>query len=198
MKIQGARGNATLLRLSQAIEREPARWIEHFDERVRRELGSHVTGMPWSIQEYGRQRIRFGSHVDLERFWTILREFHSLSLQGETTLLGARIRQALKAVERAAQDNGQWDIAWLATGLPDPRPGRKFTHGLSHPAEVAAQAAYVREMASLEQARQRNYQNEQNPWQPGRNKKGDKKGDKGDGRGQAGTPGGGGGDGTGN
>ena len=41
-------------------------------------------------------------------------------------------------------------MAWLYTNLPDPRPSGKFTRGLAHPAEFAANVSYLRELQTLE------------------------------------------------
>ena len=71
-------------------------------------------------------------------------------------------------------DNGRWDVAWPSTGVPDPRPNRRLIHGMSHPAEVAAQAAFIREVHTLEEARAKNAV--RYPEKKGDGKKGDRKG----------------------
>lgn len=53
----GSKGSAAMMRLNRAIEREPERWSRHMDEAAARCLGCDVSGVPWSMQEYGRQQV---------------------------------------------------------------------------------------------------------------------------------------------
>ena len=184
MKGLGSKGSAGMAKLNRAIEREPQKWNNFVDERARVGCGSDVTNLPWSMEEYGRRRVRWGNHLrDGEKMWAMLCSFHALhrSIPTEdlsplashrTALLGARIGQCLKAMERYAADSS-WTLAWLATGLQDPRPSNRLMNmGLAHPSELASQSAYLREMASLESVRWWNdgggkgnqWQN-QNQWQ---------------------------------
>lgn len=157
LSIRGANGSSQMLKLNRAIEADPERWNQWLDQTTEEQMGSDVSGLPWSMAEYGRQKIRFGKHADLEKFFAILAHLHAVHRRGPKyhALLGAKIGQALKAVQRCNADNGSWDIAWLGTGIPDPRPSRVMAPGLQHPAEMAAQAAYLREMHTLAATRQK-------------------------------------------
>ena len=68
--------------------------------------------------------------------WTIMTHLHGLMLQGKNDLAMARVCQAMKAIETSVASGGRWDLAWLYTGLKDPRP-RFIDRGLAHPAEFA-------------------------------------------------------------
>ena len=78
------------------------------------------------------------------------RSLHSLDVQGNHKLLSAKLRQYLKAVEQVNLTEGDWEMPWLLTGLPDPRPRKRVGTGLLHPAEWAANVSHLREAYALE------------------------------------------------
>ncbi len=144
-------GSAGMARLNAAIELHPTKWSLHTSEAMQTALGCHITGMPWSAEEYGRRHIRFGRLEEHERMWTIMTHLHGLMLQGKTDLAMARVCQAMKAIETSVASGGRWDLAWLYTGLKDPRP-RFIDRGLAHPAEFATNVAYLKEMQTVHTA----------------------------------------------
>ena len=77
---------------------------------------------------------------------------HSLSRAKNHKLLDARLGQYLKAIEQSVLARGSWQMAWLLTGLPEPRPQGHVNQGLAHPAEFAAGVAFMRETRVLEEA----------------------------------------------
>eukprot|EP00971_Amphidinium_carterae_P336463 6472843-Amphidinium_carterae.1 len=132
-----SKGAQALLRLQRSQEQNPLVWAGMADERASIELGSNLTGLPWSMQAYGQQRITFAArHEHLHRMWVLLCHYHTLSRLGRHQELDLAITQGLKSVEQAVQANGAWKIAWTLTGLPDPidRNGS----GLTHPQELSA------------------------------------------------------------
>jgi hypothetical protein len=144
-------GSAGMARLNAAIELHPTKWTMHTSEAMQTALGCHITGMPWSAEEYGRRHIRFGRLEEHERMWTIMTHLHGLMLQGKNDLAMARVCQAMKAIETSVASGGRWDLAWLYTGLKDPRP-RFIDRGLAHPAEFATNVAYLKEMQTVHTA----------------------------------------------
>eukprot|EP00971_Amphidinium_carterae_P346742 6488398-Amphidinium_carterae.1 len=150
--LSGAKGSAALMRLNHAIESDPQGWTEHFNATIWRALGSDVSGLPWSVQRYSQERIRWGKLETHERAFSMMASLHSLAMRGEWQLLTAKVCQYLKALEQSALMQGGWRVPWLLTGLQDPRPGQGFGRGLVHAAEVAAASAYVKEMRTLEEA----------------------------------------------
>ncbi len=101
--------------------------------------------------EYGRRFIRFGHLEEHERMWCLLTHLHGLMLQGKNELALARVCQSMKAVETSVASGGRWDLAWIYTGVKDPRP-RFLEKGLAHPREFAASASYLKEMRSVHDA----------------------------------------------
>eukprot|EP00971_Amphidinium_carterae_P301282 5985953-Amphidinium_carterae.2 len=116
-----------------------------------RSLGTHVTGMPWSAQRYGTERIRFQRFPDLERMWCMLASLHSLHRSGQYDLIGARISQYLKCIEQTVCAGGSWKMSWTLTGLPDPRPGGGVHQGLATPAELAASMQWVKDTRAVDE-----------------------------------------------
>jgi hypothetical protein len=71
--------------------------------------------------------------------------------QGKNDLAFARVCQALKSIETSVASGGRWDLAWIYTGVRDPRP-RYLDKGIAHPCEFAASVAYLKEMRSVRDA----------------------------------------------
>ena len=70
---------------------------------------------------------------------------------GDFKMVNARIGQYLKTIEQSTLAGGSWKMAWLLTGLPEPRPQGQINQGLTHPSEFAAGVAYLKETKVLEQ-----------------------------------------------
>ena len=186
LRIHGTRGAAGVVKLNRAIEKEPRRWSDHTDKLAQRIIDPSDSGLGWSMDLYGRQQIYFGKLTDHQRMWTMLSALHALDRRREHDLLGAKLRQCLKAVEQSVNSGGRWEIGWLFTGLPDPRPTRKPSQGLAHPAEYAVAISRVRENQTLESAIASTEKAESWwAWQPKTGSKGDKtKGGKDKGKGK--------------
>ena len=107
------------------------------------------------METYKRARVPFARNPEgenLERFWDMLGSLHSLDVQGNHKLLSAKLRQYLKALEQVNLTEGDWEMPWLLTRLPDPRPRKRVGTGLLHPAEWAAKLSHLREAYALEKA----------------------------------------------
>ena len=150
------RGTANLLRVRQNVQRYPDAWWGYFNDQVQEALGTTYTGLPWSLQDYIEKRMRFTTdQEDEQRFAYILARMHALAMRGPDAHpeLSALIAQSFKALEQKTRDR-QWGLAWVWTGLPDPRPHGVFHRGLTHPIEHAAGIAYLRELQTLQSHRQ--------------------------------------------
>ena len=95
-------GAGNLLRLSRAIERDPDRWCQWFDSHVARKLNCHVTGLPWSLELYGQQKVRFGQLEHHQYMWQMVCCLHSLHRAGEHAQVGAKLGQFATAEFAAA------------------------------------------------------------------------------------------------
>eukprot|EP00971_Amphidinium_carterae_P328776 6460829-Amphidinium_carterae.1 len=150
-KLEG-RGAATLLRLSQAIERSPDRWVAKCNMAAQRALGCQDQ-QPWSMEWYGERCVNFRSE-HLERMWSMLASLHGLLRRGETEMVAAKVCQYLKACELCSQCNGSWKIAWSLTALPEIKSmaARQVGVGLGHPAEYVAAIAWLKDQQTVEAA----------------------------------------------
>eukprot|EP00971_Amphidinium_carterae_P009189 181158-Amphidinium_carterae.2 len=145
-----ARGAQNLLKVHRSQEQHPSAWSGLADETALRQLGSDVTGMPWSMMAYGQQKLPFTPKLEhLQRTWHLLCHFHALSRQGRHQDLDLAITQALKSVEQATLAGGNWKVAWTLTSLPDPI--ERSQAGLTHPAELSAAVQWVKEQNTLEE-----------------------------------------------
>eukprot|EP00971_Amphidinium_carterae_P016429 324473-Amphidinium_carterae.2 len=151
-KLGGIRGVMGMQRICQSIDQELERWSSLFDQSVYRSLGSDLTGAPWSCHRYGLEKIHWGKHLDLKRFWFLLSSLHALHRSNKVHLLGAKIAQYLKAVEIATAMGGQWTVAWALTGVPDPDPSGSIHNSLASPLEVATAIAFMKDTKILEEA----------------------------------------------
>jgi hypothetical protein len=151
--VRMTRGSEGLGRVLRNIERHPGLWNAHFDSTVKRTLQSDITGAPWSLLEYTLRRVQFGrghQDDDMERVMHLACNLHALHRRGPEhhEALGAAIGQLYKSLEQRQRDS-DWTLAWLWTGLPDPRPSMIYGRTLAHPAEHAAGIAYLKEMHTL-------------------------------------------------
>ena len=143
-----------MVALNRSIRQHPERWNQHVYLCMARALGVEAgpTGI-WSGREYCERRIQWGQHENLQRMWVMLAALHASHREGNPALLGAKIGHMLKAVEMSARCGGDWQMAWLLTDLPDPRPKQgSIRESLAHPAELAAATAYLREQHTLDNA----------------------------------------------
>ena len=150
----GARGSQNLVGLNRSIQNHPERWSQHVDQAMAKALGVDV-GPPgiWSAREYGERRIAWGQHENLQRMWVMLSALHAADRNGEHAQVGANIGQYLKAVEMSARCGGNWELVWVMTDLPDPRPRQgSIRESLAHPAELAAATSFLREQQTLDNA----------------------------------------------
>ena len=154
-RIQGTKGIAGLRRLGQAMNRDPERWSAHFDAAAKEMVDPLDSGAPVNMEAYKKARIHFPRTPEgetLERMWDMLGCLHTLDVKGQKSLLSAKLRQFLKTIEQVNLADGDWEVPWLLTGLPDPRPRKRIGTGLIHPAEWAANVGHVREAYALEKA----------------------------------------------
>eukprot|EP00971_Amphidinium_carterae_P257488 5111306-Amphidinium_carterae.1 len=145
------RGAASLLKLSQAIERSPAKWVAQCDAAAQRALGCEGGQLPWSMEWYGERCVTFKSE-HLERMWSMLASLHGLLRRGQTDLVAAKVCQYLKACELCTQCGGSWRIAWSITSLPEVRStaARQVGVGLGHPAEYVAAISWLKDQQAIE------------------------------------------------
>ncbi|MBM4023660.1 MAG: hypothetical protein FJ284_15735 [Planctomycetes bacterium] len=146
-------GSAALSRVQAAIRRDPMKWVDHFNQYLRRELGAEETGAGWSAAEYGRRRIEWSNRADLEHAFMLMAEIHRLLGRREHALAEAFCCQALKAIEQTSLDRGDWSLGWAYTGLAELKSTSRARRGGAHPIELAAGMSFLKELKTVEEWR---------------------------------------------
>ncbi len=76
-------GSAVMSKVQAAIRRDPLRWVEHFSQCHRRELGADDLGTGWSAADYGRRRVDWGGLVGLDHSFMMMAEMAGMSFLKE-------------------------------------------------------------------------------------------------------------------
>ena len=143
----GGRGEARYVRYKDAFLNDPEPEIRQYFATVQEEIGAEVSGTPWTIEQYGKEKVPFGSHTTLQRMFLVLAKIaHFHRTNRPRHALGMAVL-GLQAVERAVRDDGAWAAAWPLTYLPDPRQAK----GTAPQAKMATIGKMLSERDSLEQ-----------------------------------------------
>ena len=111
--VTGVRGTSSMTSLSRSIADHPAKWSRQFDESMAAALGGTIDDSLWSAREYGERRVPWGNQEHFHRMWAMMSELHRLDRRGAPALLGAKLRQFMKATELAGRSGGDWQVAWV-------------------------------------------------------------------------------------
>ena len=115
---RGMRAVSTLQKLHARILKRPKKVCELFEEEMIRELGV-VPGQPWTVKDYLKKQ-SWGRFKGLYRTAVMDAAVYELLRSGKHEIAAAQVCQNLKAKMQAVLQGGDWDTAWLLTGLPDP------------------------------------------------------------------------------
>ena len=115
---RGMRAVSTLQKLHARILKRPKKVCELFEEEMIRELGV-VPGQPWTVKDFLKKQ-SWGRFKGLYRTAIMDAAVYELLRSGKHEIAAAQVCQNLKAKMQAVLQNGDWDTAWLLTGLPDP------------------------------------------------------------------------------
>ena len=112
---------------------------------------------PAALRGFFRGRVAFGKHRLLAHVGHLLGHFWELAEQGRAAELQAAIAAGAAFVEQAVLSNGRLEVAWLLTGLTDPRPSPEASSdspqrpgtALLAPRWLAANLAFLRDQDFL-------------------------------------------------
>ena len=149
--VGGRGGSFQMYRVHQAISRDPAAWVQYYNDFTRRECGDEEGG--WSACLYGKRHIDFGKMTDVEHSFYMMAEVHRLLMKNQRDHALAFVCQSLKALEQVTLDRGDWALAWSYTNLPTLKSTARTRRGGAHPVEQAAGMAYLKELRALEEWR---------------------------------------------
>ncbi|CAE7407977.1 unnamed protein product, partial [Symbiodinium sp. CCMP2592] len=131
--------------MKKDMKRHPMKHVRRYVRQVEEDLG--VTGeLPYRLTDHGK-RIPWGKQKGLQRVYFLLGAILEQQLKGNAEQAALLTTQSLRAVHQTALDGGNWNVAWMLTGLQDPFVKRKFG-GEEESLETIA--AYMRATQELE------------------------------------------------
>ena len=157
---QGARGYAARDRYLAALSERPEEFVAEFRRLLAREMEVAPAALtPASLRGFFDRHVVFTTDPPgrlLACFGALVSHFWELSETNQGPQLRASLVAAAAFVEQAALDRNRLDMAWLYTGLQEPRPSlpaarapRRPATALLPPRWLAAHIAYTRDVDFL-------------------------------------------------
>eukprot|EP00439_Symbiodinium_sp_Y106_P053850 s3531_g7.t1 len=115
---KGMQAVLTLQQLHRQVHRKPLRVCQLFEKEVTEELGI-VAGQAWTLKDYIKKQ-NWGRYKGLQRCAVMDVAAYELIRAGKPDIAAAQLVHNMKAKIQAVLQNGDWQMAWLLTGLPDP------------------------------------------------------------------------------
>lgn len=147
--IDGARGVGKTLKsfhkLRKRVIKDPESIITSYVERMREQVGV-AEGQPWTMMDVNR-RLAWGKFKTLQRMHFVLANVFQQLDEGNYRVAQALCVQGMKCAHQASLDNGEFELAWLLTGLPDPLKKEKFG---GEPEELEVLGQYLKSLAEIE------------------------------------------------
>lgn len=127
------------------MKKNPARHVKRYIKEVEQVLGADAS-VPYLLTDYTRM-LGWGKFRTLQRLHHALSTILETQLKGKTMEATLQITQVLRSIHQCALDQGNWQTAWLLTGMQDPLEKPRFG-GEAQSLEVIA--AYIKAMDDLE------------------------------------------------
>ena len=134
----------TLHKLRNRIERKPKHIIEEFERDIIKELGI-VPGQAWTVRDYVKRQ-QWGRSKGLYRAAMMDAAVYEWRRNGKPEVAATQTVQNLKSKLQAALQNGEWETAWLLTGLPDPLSKKEWSGARE---EMSIISGYVEALSKL-------------------------------------------------
>ena len=127
------------------MKKNPSRRIKRYIKEVEQVLGADAS-VPYLLTDYTR-KLAWGKFRTLQRLHHALSTILETQLKGKTMEAMLQMTQVLRSIHQCALGQGNWQTAWLITGMQDPLEKPRFG-GEAQSLEVIA--AYVKAMSDLE------------------------------------------------
>lgn len=137
-----ARAVETYQNSKRRMFRKPLKYTRKYVKEVERDLGAE--NRPYHLSEIGK-KIAWGKQKSLQRCHYMLSDILTKLLKGQTEKATLQTVLCLRSVHQAALD-GDWNIAWLLTHLPDPWTRKQWG---GDPEDLGNVTAYLKSMADL-------------------------------------------------
>ena len=144
LRAKGLRAVSTLNRLHEQIKKKPEKVCRLFEREVIEELGV-VPGQSWTLKDYIRKQ-PWGKFKGIYRCAMMDVAVYEELRSGRADVAAAQVVQNLKAKLQSVLQQGDWQSAWLLTGLPDPLSRKEFAGSKE---EMAVISGYVEALANL-------------------------------------------------
>lgn len=138
------RAITTLHRMHRRITRHPRALVREFEKDMVEELGI-IPGQSWTVKEW-LKRQPWGKFRGLYRSAVMDAAAYEFARNGNSEAAAAQLCQNMKSKLQAVLAGGDWQTAWLLTGLEDPLQKREFA---GSKAEMAIISNYMSSLSKL-------------------------------------------------
>ena len=134
----------SLNKLHARIKSRPAKIYHEFEREIVEDMGI-VAGQAWTIRDYLKKQA-WGKFKGIFRCAVMDAAAYEMLRAGETESATAQLAQNMKAKLQAVMSGGDWEAAWLLTGLADPLSRREFAGSKE---EMAVVSGYLEALSKL-------------------------------------------------
>ena len=143
-KKSGLKAVVSLNKLHARIKDRPNKIYNEFEREIIEEMGI-IGGQAWTIRDYLRKQ-NWGKFKGIYRCAVMDAAAYEMLRSGEVESATAQLAQNMKAKLQAVMSGGDWEAAWLLTGLADPLSRREFA-GTKE--EMAVVSGYMEALSRL-------------------------------------------------
>ena len=140
----GMRAITTLHRMHRRITRHPRALVREFEKDMVEELGI-IPGQSWTVKEWLKKQ-PWGKFRGLYRSAVMDAAAYEFARNGNSEAAAAQLCQNMKSKLQAVLAGGDWQTAWLLTGLEDPLQKREFAGSKT---EMAIISNYMSSLSKL-------------------------------------------------
>ncbi len=140
----GMKAITTLHRMHRRITRHPRALVREFERDMVDELGI-IPGQSWTVKEWLKKQ-PWGKFKGLYRSAVMDAAAYEFARNGNSEAAAAQLCQNMKSKLQAVLAGGDWQTAWLLTGLEDPLQKREFA---GSKAEMAIISNYMSSLSKL-------------------------------------------------
>ena len=126
------------------MKKKPLKYVHRYVRDIEKELGAE--DRPFKVSEISK-KIPWGKQKTLQRCHYLLSEILELMLAEKWERAALQVVLSLKSIHQTALDNGDWQVGWMLSQLPDPLSKPKFGGSAE---ELGHVTAYLKSMAELE------------------------------------------------
>ena len=140
----GMKAVVSLNKLHARIKDRPSKIYNEFEREIVKELGI-IPGQAWTLRDYVKKQ-NWGKFKGIFRCAIMDAAAYEMLRAGEVESATAQLAQNLKAKMQAVMAGGDWEAAWLLTGLADPLSRREFAGSRE---EMAIVSGYMEALSKL-------------------------------------------------